>query len=66
MSFKMTNILGFLTTKELFTVFLFKTENQSVERVCVLGCHGCLKRLFINFLTKCHILLHKKLETQCK
>ena len=28
--------------------------------------HGCLKRLFINFLTKCHILLHKKLETQCK
>ena len=27
--------------------------------------HGCLKRLFINFWTKCHILLHKKLETQC-
>ena len=30
--------------------------------------HGCLKWLFINFFfwSKCHILLHKKLETQRK
>ena len=28
--------------------------------------YGCLKRLFIDFLTKSHFLLRKSLETKCK
>ena len=35
MSFKMTNILGFLTKNELFTVFCLKMQNHRNENVCL-------------------------------
>ena len=45
-------------------VILKKIHLQNV--IQDMNVHGCLKRLFIDFSTKCHILLHKNLETQCK